>query len=153
MFLKSTKMYICLNDIYIAFSMKDGNLFVYKVGRLVIIIVVKNCMFSLLNRTSISEEMRPPYCAFQSHSKRITDIKFSTFDSLFMLSSGLDHRLVLYNLQTSTELMKLNFDAELTSCALSLSDTFLFCGTNTGRLVKVSLFQAVCILIANIILF
>lgn len=99
--------------------------------------------FSLTIRSSRSEEEVAPFCSFLSHSKEITDVAFSWFDSMFMLSAGLDHRLVLYDLNSKTMLQKIHFDAELTACAFNLSDTFLFCGTKTGRLVKLSLFHAV----------
>lgn len=103
--------------------------------------------FSLICRSAISEESVAPFCSYRAHTKAIADIAFSCFDSLFMVSCGLDHRLVLYNLQSEEdpkqELLKINFDVELTACALSLSDTVLFVGTKTGRLVKLSLFQTV----------
>ncbi|KAI6184112.1 hypothetical protein M3Y97_00561400 [Aphelenchoides bicaudatus] len=127
--LNATKMRLCPNDLYLAFPMNDGNLLVYT-------------MDSLTIRSSRSEEEVAPFCSFLSHSKGITDVAFSCFDSMFMLSVGLDHRLVLYDLNSKTVLQKIHFDTELTSCAFSLSDTFLFCGTKTGRLVKLSLFHA-----------
>lgn len=105
--------------------------------------IVTILSFSFLVRAGDSEEELPPNHSFQAHSKEITDVSFSHFDSLLMLSAGLDHRLVLYNLQKGEELLKIHFDAELTTCSLNLSDTMLFCGTKTGRLVKLSLFQAV----------
>ncbi|KAI6219559.1 hypothetical protein M3Y99_01653800 [Aphelenchoides fujianensis] len=122
-------VHLCPNDRYVAVRTEEGVVLVYT-------------LISLVSHTALGEQETAPHRRFAEHRGAVSDLAFSRHDSRFLLSVGLDHRVIYTDVEQSRVIFRTEVDVPLTACTMSATDTRLYLGTGNGRLILVLAAQA-----------